>query len=102
MYYTYMIRCKDNSIYCGITTDLERRLKEHAQKDVKGAKYTKWHDAVKIEAAWQSENRINASKLEYRLKHLTKNQKEELIKDNTNFEKFLGEKLDCSVFTKVI
>ncbi len=29
MYYTYMLRCQDNSIYTGITTDLERRMKEH-------------------------------------------------------------------------
>ena len=29
MYYTYVIRCEDNSLYTGITTDLERRMKEH-------------------------------------------------------------------------
>ena len=29
MYYIYMLRCKDDSIYTGITTDLDRRMKEH-------------------------------------------------------------------------
>ena len=33
MYYTYMLRCKDNSIYTGITTDIERRMREHFSKD---------------------------------------------------------------------
>jgi putative endonuclease len=32
MYYTYMLRCKDNSIYTGITTDIERRMEEHRRK----------------------------------------------------------------------
>ena len=46
MYYTYMIRCKDNSIYTGMTNNLERRLNEHLLN--KGAKYTKSHNAIKI------------------------------------------------------
>ena len=33
MYYTYVIRCEDNSLYTGITTDLERRMKEHFEKN---------------------------------------------------------------------
>lgn len=32
MYYIYMLRCKDNSIYTGITTDLQRRIEEHITK----------------------------------------------------------------------
>ncbi len=40
MYYTYMIRCKDNSIYTGITTN-RKRMQEHFTKDEKCAKYTK-------------------------------------------------------------
>ena len=32
MYYTYMLRCEDNSIYTGISTDIKRRLKEHKEK----------------------------------------------------------------------
>ena len=33
MYYTYMIRCSDNSIYTGMTNNLERRIEEHITKD---------------------------------------------------------------------
>ena len=43
MYYTYILRCKDNSLYTGITTDLERRVREHITKDEKCAKYTYLH-----------------------------------------------------------
>ena len=34
MYYIYMLRCKDESIYTGITTDLQRRMQEHFSKEV--------------------------------------------------------------------
>ena len=37
MYYTYMLRCEDNSIYTGITTNIERRIKEHISKGKKSA-----------------------------------------------------------------
>ena len=39
MFYTYMIRCADNSLYTGITNNIEKRLSAHQNK--KGAKYTK-------------------------------------------------------------
>ena len=51
MYYTYMIRCSDNSIYTGMTNNLERRIEEHITKDKRGAKYTKSHNAEKLEIA---------------------------------------------------
>ena len=54
MYYIYMLRCKDDSIYTGITTDLDRRMKEHFGAGEKSAKYTRSHVALKLEAAWQT------------------------------------------------
>ena len=51
MYVTYMLRCKDGSIYTGITSDLQRRMDEHFSKNKKCAKYTMSHDAEKLEAA---------------------------------------------------
>lgn len=93
MYYTYMLRCEDNSIYTGITTNLERRMKEHFEKDDKCAKYTRRHTAKKLECAWQSENRILASKLEYAIKHISKEEKEKLIqtKNLSKINKILEE-----------
>lgn len=103
MYYTYMIRCEDNSLYTGITTDIERRFNEHYQKHIKGAKYTKSHEAIKIEAAWETANRSQASKLEYNLKKLSKQQKEKLIFDNNKFNLFfIGKLEDSSVYKRYI
>ena len=100
MYYTYMLRCDDNSIYTGITTDVERRFKEHSLKDKKCAKYTRYHLAEKVESVWQSENRVLASKLEFYIKTLSKKQKEELILNN-NLEELLSEKIDYNKYTKI-
>lgn len=82
MYYTYIIRCTDDSLYTGITTDVKRRFEEHLAQNDKSAKYTRTHKAATLEAVWQSKDRICASKLEYQIKRLTKSQKEELIKNN--------------------
>ena len=97
MYYVYMLRCEDNSIYTGITNDIKRRWEEHQSKDEKGAKYTKGHSVLKIEAIWTTDDRALASKLEYRIKKLTKEQKEKLIitKDLT---KFLSKKIECEKY----
>ena len=75
-YFVYLLRCVDGSLYTGITTDVNRRFDEHVKRDKKGAKYTKTHTPERIEAVWQVENRSVASKLEWRIKHLTKQQKE--------------------------
>lgn len=95
MYYTYMLRCEDNSIYTGITSDVKRRMEEHFSQNKKCAKYTATHQAKKLEAVWESENRVLASKLEFHIKkNLTKNEKENLIKDFNLLEKLLGDKIE--------
>lgn len=101
MYYTYILRCQDNSLYTGITTDLERRLSEHKSKNEKCAKYTLNHSALKFEAAWESSTRSLASKLEYNLKKLTKVQKESIIKNNDSLAIIFEEKLDCEEYKRI-
>ena len=98
MYYTYMLRCEDNSIYTGITTDLKRRMKEHFEKSDKCAKYTLNHNAKKLEAVWETENKSLASKLESQIKKLSKKNKEELIKDSGKMEILLGDRIDCNQY----
>ena len=82
MYFVYLMRCSDNSLYCGITTDLCRRFSEHTNKEnPKGAKYTHSRKVVSIAAAWQTEEgRSAALKLEAALKKLSKEKKELLCK----------------------
>ena len=97
MYYTYMLRCEDNSIYTGITTDVNRRMQEHFSQCEKCAKYTLTHKAKKLEIVWESENKVLASKLEYRIKELTKKQKEELIKSHS-LEVYFSKKIECNKY----
>ena len=78
-YYVYMLRCSDNSLYTGITTNVERRFEEHKEKHKKGAKYTAAHTPLSIEAVWEVPDRSSASKLESQIKKLSKSKKEELI-----------------------
>lgn len=99
MYYTYMLRCKDNSVYTGITTDIPRRMKEHFSKDEKCAKYTLRHTAKKLECVWESEDRKLASKLEYHIKRLKKEQKEKLIQDNDTLKELLQDKIQIDSYT---
>lgn len=100
MYYTYMLRCEDNSIYTGITTSIERRMNEHISGGKMCAKYTLRHPPIKLEAVWISENKSLASKLEYAIKTLKKIEKEELIKNNRKFKQLLSEKVDCSQYKR--
>lgn len=75
----YILECADQTLYTGITLDKERRLDEHNQDNTKGAKYTKMRRPVKL--VWHKEfsSRSKASKEEYRIKHLTKSEKHQLI-----------------------
>jgi len=78
-WYVYLVKCGDGSLYCGITTNIERRLKEH-NSGSKGAKYTRSRRPVSLVHVEPSENRSTASRREAQIKKLTRKQKEELIK----------------------
>lgn len=101
MYYVYILRCSDHSLYTGITSDLKRRMDEHFSKGKKSAKYTRFHDAQQLEIAWSTENRPLASKLEYHLKRLSKSKKEALILKQETIELLLSEKVDTNVYQEV-
>lgn len=92
MYYTYMLRCLDNSIYTGMTSNLNKRFEEHLSKN--GAKYTKSHDVIRLEIAWKSKDKSLACKLEYYIKCLSKKQKENLI-NTKRLSVYLSGKVDC-------
>ncbi|MBQ8918081.1 MAG: GIY-YIG nuclease family protein, partial [Oscillospiraceae bacterium] len=51
MYYVYMLRCGDGSLYTGIATDVDRRVKEH--NSGRGAKYTR--SRLPVEAVYREE-----------------------------------------------
>jgi putative endonuclease len=78
MYYLYILLCKDKTLYTGITTDVERRLKEH--KTGIGARYTRAHDAKKIVYTESLPTRSAALKREFEVKRLPRTTKLALIK----------------------
>lgn len=78
-WYVYFLRCSDNSLYTGITTDLERRVVEHNSSNTLGAKYTRVRRPVKLVYSEQQDNRQTASQREYQLKKLKKTEKEALV-----------------------
>lgn len=79
MYYLYILRCADGTLYTGITTDLQRRVAEHNSAKL-GAKYTAARQPVKVVFSKKFKNRSAASREEARIKKLKKYQKLELIK----------------------
>ena len=74
-----MLKCSDDSLYTGITTDLDRRLDEH-NNSPKGAKYTRNKRPVTLVYNESCEDKSSASKREVEIKKLSRAQKLELIK----------------------
>ncbi|OHD97859.1 MAG: endonuclease [Sulfurimonas sp. RIFCSPHIGHO2_12_FULL_36_9] len=74
-----MLKCSDESVYTGITTDLNRRIDEH-NNSPKGAKYTRIRRPVELIYSESCEDKSSASKREYAIKQLSKIQKLSLIK----------------------
>jgi len=78
MYYVYFLLCSDQSIYCGITNNLEKRVKDH-NSNTRGAKYTKTRQPVHLLCCFERPNKSEALKYEYELKQLSKKEKITLI-----------------------
>ena len=81
-WYVYILKCADDTLYTGITTDVNRRLNEHNKGT--GARYTKTRLPVVLMALFEASDRSEASKEEYRIKQLTRKEKLLLIDGNRN------------------
>jgi len=75
----YILRCADDTLYTGITNDLEKRLQQHNGEQKNGAKYTRSRQPVTLVYSEPTESRSDASKREYAIKSLSRMQKQELI-----------------------
>ena len=78
-YYTYMVRCNDDSLYVGYTPDLKKRLRAH--NNGTGAKYTKYRRPVELVYYEEFNEKRQAQSREVLLKQLSHKQKEKLILD---------------------
>ena len=97
MFYVYIIRCLDNSLYTGYTTDIKNRLEKHFSKNPLAAKYTKSHPPKSVEALWTCEMKSDAMRLEYYIKKLSKSEKENLILHNDPPKSMAEKFLDKSI-----
>ena len=71
----YILRCADDSLYTGITKDVERRVSEHNSDNTKGARYTRARRPVSLAYQEVCEDRSHASQREHQLKQLSRRQK---------------------------
>jgi len=85
-YYLYILRCSDQTLYTGITKDLQRRVKEHNFSSL-GARYTRGRRPVKLIYSKKFTNRSAASQEEFRVKKLSRKQKVAIIKKSVNLYK---------------
>ena len=67
MYFVYILKCADETLYTGIATELERRIDEHNGSN-KGAKYTRARRPVRLVYSEEYPDRSAASKREYEIK----------------------------------
>jgi putative endonuclease len=81
-WHLYVLLCADGSYYCGVTTEIARRINEH-NTSAKGAKYTKVRRPVRLVYYKTYKDRSSAQKAEYEFKRLRRAQKERIIKEYT-------------------
>ncbi len=78
-WFIYILECSDSSYYCGITTNIERRLKQHLGEMKGGAKYTHSRKPCYLVYQEQTSSRKDALKREIEIKKMTKSEKIKLI-----------------------
>jgi len=77
-WYIYIVRCGDNSLYTGITKDLEKRIMEH-NSGPKGAKYTRSRRPVALVYSEEAPSRSAATSREHHIKKFKKSRKSQLV-----------------------
>jgi len=73
----YIVGCSDGTLYTGISNNIDKRIREHNLGI--GSKYTRGRRPVKLLGKWDCADKSHASKMEYRIKGLTREAKLRLI-----------------------
>lgn len=79
IWFVYILRCADDSLYTGVATDVARRLEEHQAGAPKGAKYTRGKGPLRLVYQREVGTRSEACKEELRIKSLSRKQKLALL-----------------------
>jgi putative endonuclease len=69
-WYVYIVQCSDGTLYTGISNNIVKRIEEHNLGI--GSKYTRGRRPVKLVAKWDCADKSHASKMEHRIKRLTR------------------------------
>ena len=77
-YYTYIVRCSDDSLYTGYTNDLDNRIEAH--NSGRGAKYTRGRGPVELVYFEEHPTKEEAMSREWQIKRLTRSEKEKIIR----------------------
>ena len=80
MWFVYIVRCADETLYTGIAKDVARRVEEHNSNDVLGARYTCGRRPVALVYTEAAKTRSAAAKREYEIKQMTRQRKDTLLK----------------------
>jgi putative endonuclease len=75
----YILECRDGSLYCGITNNIEKRIKQHKGEIIGGAKYTRSHGPCNLVYKEKSTSRGKASQREAIIKKMSKVEKQTLV-----------------------
>ena len=78
MWFVYIVQCKDNSFYTGLTNDIQKRIRLH--NDGQGARHTKLYGPVKLRYYEEFEERFVAMKREKEVKQWPRERRERLLK----------------------
>lgn len=84
-WFIYIVRCADDSLYTGVTTDIPRRLAEH-NGSTKGARYTRSRQPVHLVYSESAPNRAQACQREWQIKQLSRKEKLMLISKRNDYQ----------------
>ena len=85
-----MVRCSDNALYTGISTDVEERFRQHQEGD-RGAKFLRGRGPLALAFCAPLGDRSLASRAEYLVKRLPKSAKERLVEGSLKLEELLAQ-----------
>lgn len=77
MWWVYVLRCSDGSLYCGVSNDVAKRICTH--NEGKGSRYVRSRTPAALAFSWCCGSKSDALKAEYAFKQLTKKQKEQIV-----------------------
>lgn len=80
-WFVYILECDKSALYTGVTTDVERRYREHLEGGIRSAKYTRSRRRLELAYSVAVHNKALAMRIEYRLKRLTASDKRHVMRE---------------------